>query len=278
MGMAAHTDAARARGSLCHHREIGAIQVVNRSSRFFSALVLSTVCLCALTSTSSAIASGGGSIASAPMLGYGQVTAGGGAEQEFWHLQLFSGDKITFIANLGGKPYLNEYAFTLYSPSITDYNLREAKASTEAALNGGQNEFVLTSPFSGLGTLDVCQGNVEASRPCGELAVDIITPLSKQADPYSFTASVVHATALTISAPTIARRNSTITVRATVSSPAGVPGGNCLIAKRLEPLVNGRCIRRIRLGRGSKQTVPVAFVPEDGWQATAGHRTIRVVA
>jgi hypothetical protein len=233
----------------------------------------------ALLLPSTAAASGGNSIVGAPTLAWGQVTAGGGVEQEFWHLQLYSGDRITFLAELGSNPEYGtrEYGFTLYSPSITDYNLRDAGAANEAALSAGKNEFSLTSPFSGIGTLDVCEGVVESSQPCGELAVDIITPLVKQADPYSFTASVIHATALTIVAPTIARRGSTITVQATVSSPAGVPSGNCLIARRLEPVTSGRCGRRIRLGRGSRQTVPVTYVPEAGWQAAAGHRTVRLV-
>ena len=40
----------------------------------------------------------------APPLAYGQVAAGGGLQQEFWHLQLYSGDRVTFLADLGSNP------------------------------------------------------------------------------------------------------------------------------------------------------------------------------
>jgi hypothetical protein len=139
------------------------------------------------------------------------------------------------------------------------------------------DEFFLKSSFSGIGTLDICEGLVESSRPCGQLAVDIITPLVKQADPYSFTATVRHATSLIISAPTIARSGASVTIRANLSSPAGTPQGNCLMQNHLVPVIAGRCSRRIRLGHGHAQTVHVAFVPDDGWQPASGHRVIRIV-
>lgn len=226
-----------------------------------------------------ALASGGGSVAAAPMLAYGQVVAGGGLEQEFWRLPLYSGDRITFLAELGSNPEYGtrEYGFTLYSPSVTDYNLRDAGASNEAALSAGKNEFTLTSPFSGVGTLDVCEGLVESSQPCGELAVGIITPLVKQADPYSFTATITHTTSLLISVPTLARRGSIAIVRASVQSPAGAPQGSCLIQGRLVTLTGGKCVKRVRLGLGRRQTIRVSFVPDDGWQAGSGHRTIRLL-
>jgi hypothetical protein len=241
-------------------------------------LAVPIFCAVSLLAASAAHASGGESIASAPAVVYRQVMAGGGLEQEFWRMQLYSGDKITFLADLGSNPEYGtrEFGFTLYSPSVTDYNLRDASASNEAALNAGKNEFFLKSSFSGVGTLDICEGLVESSRPCGQLAVDIITPLVKQADPYSFTATVRHATSLAISAPTIARRGANATIRANLSSPAGTPQGNCLIQRHLVPTVAGRCALRVRLGHGHAQTVRVAFVPDDGWQPASGRRTIRL--
>jgi hypothetical protein len=238
-------------------------------------LAVPTLCVF-LAVASVAHANGGESIASAPTLAYGQLMAGGGLEQEFWRMQLYSGDKITFLANLEGPPFLVEYGFTLYNSSVTDYNLRDASASDEAAPSGGKNQFFLKSPFSGVGTLDICQGLVETSQPCGQLAVDIITPLRKQAEPYSYTATVTHATGLTIAAPTIARSGASVTVRASVTSPAGTPQGTCLIQKHLAPVVAGRCSGRFRLGHGHRQTVHVTFVPDDGWQAASGHRAIRL--
>ncbi|HTD09925.1 MAG TPA: hypothetical protein VK680_13635 [Solirubrobacteraceae bacterium] len=248
-------------------------------SKVLRSTVVLTISVGALLLASTAAASGGSSVAGAPTLAWGQLTAGGGLEQEFWHLQLYSGDRITFLAELGSNPQYGtrEYGFTLYSPSVTDYNLRDAGAANEAALSAGKNEFTLTSPFSGVGTLDVCEGLVESSQPCGELAVDIITPLVKQADPYSFTATVTHATSLLVSAPTLARRGSTVAVRASVQSPAGTPQGRCLIQGRLASLVGGRCSRRLRLAHGCKQTIRVEFVASEGWQAASSDRTVRLL-
>jgi hypothetical protein len=209
--------------------------------------------LAALVLAPSAAASGGSSIADAPALAYGQVSAGGGLEQEFWRVALYSGDKITFLANLEGEPF-REYGFTLYGPAVTDYNLRSAGSSDEAALSGGKNEFFLKAPFSGTGTLDVCQGLVENTQPCGQLAVDIITPLLKQAEPYSFTATVTHATSLQITAPTLARPGAIVTVRASVNSPAGTPQGSCLIQGRVAPVAGapGACGSATGAGRRSR--------------------------
>jgi hypothetical protein len=224
----------------------------------------------------SAQASGGGSIATAPMLGLGQVTAGGGLQQEFWRVALYSGDRITFLADLSG-PVFKNYAFTLYPPTVTDYNLRSADAANELIATNGKNELFLTSPFSGLGTLDICEGSILATTPCGRAASDFVQNLEGQADPYSFTATIAHATTLAISAPTLARRGSRITVRATLNSPAGVPQGNCLISGKPYPVTGGQCTGRVRLGHAHRQTIHVEFVPDDGWQASVGHRTIRLV-
>ncbi|MGH3439574.1 MAG: hypothetical protein ACRDRN_24345 [Sciscionella sp.] len=239
-------------------------------TRYLSVLAGLLVLLAAPTAS---LASGGDSIADAPTLVYGQVTAGGGLREEFWRMQLYESDRVTFTADLGVEGQIlggtQEYGFTLYAPSVTDYNIRSASAATEAAPIGGKNEFVLKSPFSGLGTLDVCQGNLEADNSCGEW-----WDLDPEALPYSFTATISHATTLTVSTPSLARRGSRVTVRARVQSPAGTPEGACLIHGAEAPLDDGQCAKRIRLGRGSRQTVRVAFVPNQGWQGASAHRTI----
>lgn len=230
----------------------------------------------ALLMASTAVASGGSSIATAPTLEPGQLIAGGGLQQEFWRVQLASGDRITFLAELSG-PVFRNYAFTLYPPAVTDFNLRSAASANELIATHGKNELFLTAPFSGLGTLDICEGAILPEKPCGVAAADIIQNLEAQADPYSFTATIAHATTLAVSAPTLARRGARVTVRATVSSPAGVPQGSCVIAGRAVPVTGGRCSARIRLGHGHRQTLKVAFVPADGWQDASGHRTIRLL-
>lgn len=242
--------------------------------RLLLALAAVAVAL-ALALAPGAAASGGTSIADAPTLALGQVTAGGGQQQEFWRAALYSGDQITFLADLTGPEFKN-YAFTLYDPSVTDYSLRNAEAANELIATFGKNQLFLSSPFTGLGTLDICEGAILATKPCGQAAADFVQNLEAQADPYSFTATITHATNLVIAAPTIARQGSSVMVRATVRSPAGVPQGNCLIQRHLEPLVAGQCSRRLRLGHGRRLSVRVAFVPDDGWQARSGHRTIRI--
>ncbi len=239
----------------------------------------SAIAICALlaimaTVPASTQASGGTSIADAPTLAYGQVTAGGGLEQEFWRLQLSSGDKVTFTADLGENPEYGprEWGFVLYAPSVTDYTIRDANAADQAASRPGKNEFSLKSPFSGQGTLDICEGGEPFLRPCGMEEV-----LAPHADPYSFTATVTHATSLQITAPTLARRGSSITVRASVESPAGTPQGSCLIKGRLTALTSGHCAQRTRLGHGRKQTIGVEFVGDEGWESASGSRTIRLL-
>jgi hypothetical protein len=219
-----------------------------------------------------ATASGGASVATAPELPLGQVVAGGGQKADFWRVKLFGGDRITFKASFPGTEFdaAQYYEFSLYTPAVEDFSYRNANsvANNPEGDVYGLTEFTLSSPFTGLGTLVVCEGDYR-EQGCS----DQIYPANPM-DPYTFTATITHATSLTISAPTIARSGSTVTVRVTASSPAGVPQGNCLIQHQLEPAINGRCSKRIRLGRGHKQTVVVSFVPEDGWQGAGGHRSI----
>lgn len=243
---------------------------------------LLTLAMCGLCSAlamlpGTAAASGGSSIADAPTLVYGQVTAGGGMKQEFWRLPLYSGDKVTFLANLEARPELGVpgWGFSLYGPSTTDYTINSEGAADDAIPPAAKDRFYLTSPFTGLGTLDVCEGGLLTSEPCGLLKTQEY--IISAAEPYSFTATVTHATSLEISAPTLAQSGSSVTVRASVQSPAGIPQGNCLIQGAVVPLTAGRCAKHIRLGHGRKQRIGVAFVPNDGWQAASGHRTVRLL-
>ncbi len=227
------------------------------------------VLVAALLLAVTANASGGSSIATAPELPLGQLVAGGGQQADFWRIQLFAGDRITFKAS-----FPSIYEFSLYAPSVDDFSYANANsvANNPGNAASGMTEFTFTSPFTGLGTLAVCEDVVSESG-CGGGSYP-----KESMDAYTFTATIAHATNLTISVPTIARRRSTVTIRATISSPAGVPQGNCLIQNQLEPLKGGYCSQRLRLGRGRKQTVAVSFVPEDGWLGAEGHRTVRLVA
>lgn len=201
-------------------------------------------------------ASGGASIAEAPSLTYGQLEGGGGLAQEFWRLPLYTGDQVTFTVDVAEREYRD---FELYAPATTDYSLSNAQSVSRKVLEGGKREFKLTSPFTGLGVLEVLPGS------------------HYEADPYTFTATVSHATTLAVTAPRLARKGSTVTVHATVQSPAGVPEGNCLIDGTSTPLASGGCSASVHLPQARRDAVRVSFLGSDGWQNASSDRSIRLL-
>jgi hypothetical protein len=150
----------------------------------------------------------------------------------------------------------------LYSPSTEDATIRSATPASSQNTQGGANLLKFTIPFTGLAVLQVM-----ANTSCYE--IDRIAS-------YTFTATVAHAVSLAISAPVIARPRSLVTVAATVRSVAGTPEGACLIQGIEAPLAGGRCTKPMRLGRSSRQTIRVSFVPGGGWQEASGQRRIRL--
>jgi hypothetical protein len=224
-----------------------------------------------LVSPAVGMASGGGSIAAAPLLPLdGSLQTGGGMRGEFWRMQLFGGDKVTIDMELSGGEYPAD--LFLIAPNVTDFTLQDIHATLDLSARIGKSQNVMQAPSSGLWTLDICQQTV--GHFCSPYGGEYF---GSQAEPYSFTATVAHAVSLQVSAPSLARRRSTATVQARVSSPAGTPQGACLIQGAQAPLAGGQCSRRIRLGRGTRQTIHVSFVPDDSWQAASAHRTIRLV-
>jgi hypothetical protein len=220
------------------------------------ALAAATSALLALPAVS--LASGGSSIATAPMLNYGSVEAGGGVTNEFWRLPVTQGDHLTFDID-GGTDTNQLFDFIPLDPSVTDYTAREHDGDYLEPIRDGKTQRTWTAPFTGTGTLWV---------------MSAIQPLPVY--PYTFTATVTHATTLVISAPTLARRGTAITVRGSVRSPAGTPEGSCLIAGRAAPVTDGQCTAHLRLGRGRHQGIHVSFVPDEGWQAASASHTIRL--
>ena len=222
------------------------------------ALISIPAALAALLLTPGAsLAAGGTSIATAPTISYGALEAGGGVEDEFWRMPVSAGDIVTFDIEEGTGGGID---FRLLSPSINDYTVHQ---HNEDGLDptGGKSQETWRSPFTGIGTLWVVNwrdgsGNLEN---------------------FTFIATLTHATSLAISAPSLARRGSTITVHARVSSPAGTPEGACLISGEEATLSAGVCSKRVRLRNGTKQTIHVSFVPNDGWQAASSNRTIHLL-
>jgi hypothetical protein len=239
-------------------------------SRYSLAVVvaLAVVVLCPAAS----LASGGSSIASAPTLVYGQLENGGGTHDEYWHLQTYAGDKLTMDIDFGSN---NLGTIDVWAPAVTDYTIKQAQAYWSKVSDGyelGKFQFHITSPFTGLNTMAICARNGGDCNPAtsGGINTYILT------EPFSFTITDAHQTSLAITAPRLARRGATITVRAAVRSSAGTPEGACLIQGAEAPLAAGQCSKRVRLGHGRRQTIRVSFVPDDGWQPTSGRRTIRL--
>jgi hypothetical protein len=228
-------------------------------------LLATLACLALLLVTPAlSVASGGETIGDAPPLNLGTVETGGAHFIDFWRVQLYQGDVITFDADLSN--YDAGTIFDLFAPSVNEYTLSHTQAAAATGrLPAEKQQFTLTSPFTGMGTLSVCQTE---SPDC--------TVGGFKENPYTFTASVTHAVSLAVSAPILARPRSRVTVSAVVQSPAGSPQGACLIQGIEAPLTGGHCARRVRLGRTGRQTVRVSFVPDDGWQEASGARHIRL--
>lgn len=216
-------------------------------------------------------AAGGTSIASAPLMQPGQLQTGGGNTQEFWRIQLYAGDRMTVQAqNEAPEDEDQSDSFELYKPSVNDYSLGNSQPVNDYGnddLPPGLNQFTLTSPFTGEGTIDVCDAQV--LDPC---------PASDPADApaFSFTVFIAHLTAMSVTGPRYARRGSRVKITGRVSSPAGMPTGACAIDGHFTPLTSGSCSRRVRLGRVRKQIVSIKFLPDGGWQGTSSRQTIHL--
>jgi hypothetical protein len=245
------------------------VKTIIRLGACVTGFVIATAVV-ALLLASSAVASGGTSIASAPMLPLGgALETGGGKRGEFWRMQLYGGDRVTIDMELSGGEYQAD--LFLIAPSINDFTLQGSTPTLDLKARIGKSQNIMQAPSTGLWTLDICQQTV------GSFCTNDGEYFGSAAEPYSFTATVTHATSLLVSAPTLARRASSATVRASVESPAGTPQGSCLIQGAVVPLAGGRCAKRVQLGHGHRQTIRVSFVPDDGWQAGSGRRTIRLL-
>jgi hypothetical protein len=164
--------------------------------------------------------------------------------------------------NIGSSDF-ERTDFRLLVPSITDYTV-SSQTQDGSGADTGKSQLTGTFPSSGDWTLWIA--------PWRQFNNDFGGPA-----PYSFIATIVHATSVAVQGPTLARRGSTLTIRGSVHSPAGTPAGTCLIAGNPVPLTSGgTCTGRVRMGHDAHSTVGVSFVGDDGWQSSSGHRTIRL--
>jgi hypothetical protein len=136
-----------------------------------------------------AAASGSNTIATAPVLTYGQLEVAGGKQDEFWRINTFAGDALTIRADLGESTILH---FEVYDPSVDDFRIQEAAAVARWDGNGymsGKREIKLDIPFSGQGTLAFCERNAGGCSDTGR---------GRPAPTVPFTATVEHRTVTTL--------------------------------------------------------------------------------
>jgi hypothetical protein len=213
---------------------------------------------------SAATAAGGNSIAAAVPITYGQEEVGGGQGYgEFWRMPVTMGDLVTFDVDVATDGSDSWTDFRPLPPATNDYTL---SSDTDDGLGEmpGKHQLTWTAPSSGDWILWVSlwrNFNNDNGGP----------------SPYTFIATIAHATTLKLTAPTLAKRGSTVTVRGTVTSPAGVPQGSCLIAGHPAPVSSaGICFGHVRVGTTSRSVVSVSFVANDGWQDATAKRSIRL--
>jgi hypothetical protein len=219
-------------------------------------------------------ATGASTIATASELPLGNLVVGGGQPIDFYRVALSAGDQIDIDYDMLSQPDCG-YLY-LFDPTVTDFNLAQAKAVSSSNVHPGEQAVTLTSSFNGIGTLAVAMdgpGTYEIrGYPLGAPLLgncDVVTP-------FSLTATVEHLTQVSfgslpdhLSSP---RRR--LHLQAHVQSPAGTPIGTCMF-ERLEGSLpvrvaqtstrNGVCAASIRAGRTGSFAYRVTFTGS-GWQ------------
>jgi len=219
-------------------------------------------------------ATGASTIATASELPLGSLVVGGGQPIEFYRAALSAGDQIDLNYDMLSEPNCG-YLY-LFDPTVTDFNLAQAKAVSGVNVKPGPQSVTLTSSFNGLGTLTVAIDGPSSYQLPGYPPLQ--TPLyqCKVVTPFSLTATVEHLTQASfgslpghLSSP---RRR--LHLQAHVQSPAGTPIGTCMF-ERLEGSLpvrvaqtstrNGVCTASVRADRTGSFAYRVTFTGA-GWQ------------
>ena len=219
-------------------------------------------------------ATGASTIATASELPLGSLVVGGGQPIDFYRVALSAGDQIDIVYDMLSQPNCG-YLY-LFDPTVTDFNLAQAKAVSSSNVHPGEQAVTLTSSFNGVGTLAVAMdgpGTYEIrGYPLGAPLLgncDVVTP-------FSLTVAVEHLTQVFfgnlpghLSSP-----RQRLRLQARVQSPAGIPIGTCMF-ERLEGSLpmrvaqtstrNGVCTASIRAGRTGSFAYRVTFTGA-GWQ------------
>jgi hypothetical protein len=231
-------------------------------------------------------ATGASTIATASELPLGSLVVGGGQPIDLYRVALSAGDQIDINYDMLSQPNCG-YLY-LFAPTVSDFNLAEAKAVSSVNVKPGPQSVTLTSSFNGLGTLAVAMGTPSSIQSPNYPPLQ--TPVSQctVVTPFSLTATIEHLTQASfgslpghLSSP---RRH--LRLLAQVQSPAGTPIGTCMF-ERLEGSLpvrvaqtstrNGVCTASIRADRTGTFAYRVTFTGS-GWrtaQATSDTVDVR---
>ncbi len=238
-----------------------------------------------LMTAGSASAEGASTIATAGVLPLGSLVIGGGQPIDFYRVQLSAGDRIDIVYDMLSQPNCG-YLY-LFDPTVSDFNLAEAKAVSGVNVRPGQQSVTLTSSFNGLGTLAVAIGGPNSYQSSSYPPLQ--TPVSgcTVVTPFSLTATIEHLTQVSVDrVPSrLSGPRRRVRIGADVQSPAGTPAGMCMFERIAGPLPvrvaqapvrNGMCAATVRPGRAGPVAFRVTFTGT-GWQtATATSHSIIV--
>jgi hypothetical protein len=231
------------------------------------------------TSAPASAAEGGTSIASAPLVRWGQPENGIGAHDipgggssgtdfghTFWRVRVFAGDRITGTGS-EGMPGLCLDSMWLYAPAVTDADLQRAKPTFETAVkhagpscdSHSYRWSWRTIPWTGLATI---WANFAYQQT------------------FEFVVRDAHRTRTRfLSLPQAASPGAAIGLAASVTSAAGKPTGRCAFGRRQRgrswhevrrvALRRGLCAAAIEAGTTTSVRFRVRFLPGRGWLASS---------
>ena len=226
-------------------------------------------------------AEGGTSIASAPLLQWGEPEDGIGAHDipgggssgtdfghAFWRVRVFAGDRITGSGSEGMKGLCLD-AMWLYAPSVTDASLQTSKPTFETAVKH-------RGPSCDSHTYRWSWRNVPWTGRA-TLWADFAYQQT-----FTFAARVSHRTSVRLRPVprTVPSARATVVVRASVGSAAGKPSGLCAFDRRAQSARRWQQVRRVALRRQACAAAIAAdatgavrfrvrFLPDRGWLPSA---------
>ena len=222
-------------------------------------------------------AEGGATIASAPVLVWGELQSGVGGQnvgahvtiggRTFWRVPVHVGDRITGSGEVQTTNGCGTNRVQLYGPEVTDGNFWDSK------------------PLSASGGL--FQGSCSSRKfrwrwndvPATGLAT-IWAAISSEAPTFTFVAHVFHRTTVSIARLT-QPVGAALTVHARVRSTVGTPAGTCTLMQRSDggpwqhaatvTTRHGACSARLSNEARRTVRIRVAFRADGPWLPSAGY-------